>query len=198
MKLLLTMAAILAPLFSQSLDEAVQSYEKKDYKAAELTLRELVNADPDNGRAQLYLGLALASQGRIKDAKPLFLKARGLLKDSDAAEVGLAKVYIDARDFEKAQQSLDSARSINPDNADLPYNQGMVDLGRQDYSAAAKNFEIATGMDSGNAYAHYYAGLAYNSLKRPDKMIEHFTAFLKLAPDAPEAKKVQSILKVVR
>lgn len=198
MKLLLTMAVILAPVFSQSLDEAVQSYEKKDYKAAELALRDLVNADPDNGRAQLYLGLALASQGKSKDAKPVFLKARGLLNNSDAAEVGLAKVYIDERDFDQAQQSLDSARGINPDNPDLPFNQGMVDLGRKDYSAAAKNLSLAAERDPGNAYAHYYAGLAYNSLKKPDKMIEHFTAFLKLAPEAPEAKKVQSILKVIK
>lgn len=198
MKLLLTMAVILTPLFSQSLDDAVQSYEKKDYKAAELALRDLINADPENGRAQLYLGLALASQGKTKDAKPALLKARGLLKDSDAAAVGLAKAYIDERDFDKAQQSLDSARSINPDNPDLPFNQGMVDLGRKDYSAAARNLSTAAERDPGNAYAHYYAGLAYNSLKQPDKMIEHFTAFLQMAPDAPEAKKVQSILKVVR
>jgi regulator of sirC expression with transglutaminase-like and TPR domain len=48
------------------------------------------------------------------------------------------------------------------------------------------------------AYAHYYAGLAYNGVRRPDKMLTHFELFLKLKPDAPEARKVRSVMRTVR
>ena len=43
-----------------------------------------------------------------------------------------------------------------------------------------------------------YAGLSYNALKRPDKMIDHFQKFMKLAAKAPEADRVQSILRATR
>ena len=53
-------------------------------------------------------------------------------------------------------------------------------------------------MNPENPYAHYYAGLAYNQIKRPDKMLEHFRTFLKLAPEAPEAPKVRALLRGIR
>ena len=36
------------------------------------------------------------------------------------------------------------------------------------------------------AYAHYYAALAYQRQRQLPKTAEHFDAFLRLAPDAPE------------
>ena len=66
-----------------------------------------------------------------------------------------------------------------------------------DNAAAIDDLEKAMAKNPGNAYAHYYAGVAYNGLKRTDKMVEHFQHFLRLAPRAPEAKKIQSVLRAV-
>ena len=38
------------------------------------------------------------------------------------------------------------------------------------------------------------AELAYNGAKRPDKMLTQFEMFIRLKPDAPEAKKVRAVL----
>ena len=40
------------------------------------------------------------------------------------------------------------------------------------------------------AYAHYYAALAYQRQRQLPKTAEHFDAFLRLAPDAPERSAV--------
>jgi hypothetical protein len=40
--------------------------------------------------------------------------------------------------------------------------------------------------------------MAYNGLKRPDKMLTHFELFLKMKPDAPEARKVNSVVRAAR
>jgi hypothetical protein len=48
------------------------------------------------------------------------------------------------------------------------------------------------------AYAHYYAGMAYNKAKRVDLMATHFERFLKLAPAAPERPVVESVMRTVR
>ena len=37
-----------------------------------------------------------------------------------------------------------------------------------------------------------------NGLRRPDKMLTHFQLFLKMKPDAPEARKVRAVLKTAR
>lgn len=84
------------------------------------------------------------------------------------------------------------------DNAEAPYYLGLAYVGKKNYAEAAKQLEKALEMDPHNDYAHYYLGQVYSSLKRPDKMVDHFTTFLKRQPDAPEADKVRSVLRAVR
>jgi regulator of sirC expression with transglutaminase-like and TPR domain len=71
-------------------------------------------------------------------------------------------------------------------------------LHRENHAAAVKALERAIKLDPKKAYSHYYAGIAYGNLKRPDKMAEHFQYFLRLAPEAPEAAKVRSYLRSLR
>jgi lipoprotein NlpI len=93
---------------------------------------------------------------------------------------------------------LDEAQAVNPDNAEVYYYRGVLAAHRKDYKAAAESLERAVKLEPDHAYAHYHAGLAYNLLKRPDKMLEHFQAFLKLAPDAPEAQKIRTVVRSAR
>ncbi len=44
------------------------------------------------------------------------------------------------------------------------------------------------------AYAYLWRGQAYYRKKQPDKMVNDFQTFLKLAPNAPEAATVQQLL----
>jgi hypothetical protein len=48
------------------------------------------------------------------------------------------------------------------------------------------------------AYAHYYAALAYQRQRQLPKTAEHFDAFLRLAPDAPERSAVIAILRTIK
>ena len=48
------------------------------------------------------------------------------------------------------------------------------------------------------AYAHYYAALAYQRQRQLSKTAEHFDAFLRLAPDAPERSAVLAILRTIK
>jgi tetratricopeptide (TPR) repeat protein len=113
-------------------------------------------------------------------------------------QVDLARAYVELKDWDKAEAALRAAQEINADNPEIHYLRGRVAAARKNYAAAAADFEKAIELNPRHAYAHYYAGIAYNSLKRPDKTVQHFNIFLKLAPDAPEAEKVQSLLRALR
>ena len=80
----------------------------------------------------------------------------------------------------------------------MPFYRGQLALAQKNYKAAAADLEKAIELDPDNAHAHYYAGLAYNGLKRPDQMVKQFQVFLRMAPNAPEAAKVRSVLRAVR
>jgi len=69
---------------------------------------------------------------------------------------------------------------------------------RQEWQAAATEFDRVTEINPSNAYAHYYGGLMHYRANRPDRMANHFEQFLKLAPEAPERPEVTQIMKTVR
>lgn len=78
------------------------------------------------------------------------------------------------------------------------YQLGMVRAHQNDYTGAASELARAVDLKPDFAYAHYYAGLSFYRLREISPMVNHFEAFLRLAPDAPERPQVESILRTVR
>ncbi len=93
---------------------------------------------------------------------------------------------------------MEKAAKVDNDSSQIFYVRGVIKAGQRDFKGAVEDLEAAINKDERHAYAHYYAGLSYNALKRPDKMIDHFQKFMKLASKAPEAGRVQSILRATR
>jgi tetratricopeptide (TPR) repeat protein len=169
-------------------DRGVDLYRQGKFADAQSELTKVLQASPDDARAHRYLGLALVEQHKPSDAEPHLNKANELDPSGDT-KLALARLYVEQKDYDKAQATLNDA-----DGADRDYVRGMLQLGRQQNSEAAASLESYLQKNPDNAYAHYYAGLAYNAAKRPDKMLTHFELFLRLRPDAPEAKKVRAVL----
>lgn len=78
------------------------------------------------------------------------------------------------------------------------YQLGLARTRKEEWAGAAEAFARAAELNPNFAYAHYYAGLSYSRVKRPDQVVKHFETFLKLAPKAPERSAVQSLLKTIR
>jgi tetratricopeptide (TPR) repeat protein len=180
------------------LERGIDLYNARKYAEAEQLLAQVVQQNGENARAHEYLGLARLSSGKLDEAYAELSRAEELAPASDSVKVGLARVLIEKKEFDRAEEALKKAREINGDNVDVPLYSGSVKLAKRNYQDAIKDLNDAIARKPDNAYAHYYAGLAYNGLKRPDKMVDSFQTFLKLAPDAPEAEKVRSLLRSVR
>jgi len=78
------------------------------------------------------------------------------------------------------------------------YQLGLAETRRENWQAGGDAFAKATELNPTFAYAHYYAGLAYSRVKRPDLVSKHLEMFLKLAPKAPERTAVTSLLRSIR
>lgn len=169
-------------------DRGVDLYNQGKYAQAQSELAKAVESNPDDARAQRFLGLALVEQHKPAEAQEHLAKANEL-DPSGNSKLALARMYIEQKDFDKAEDLLKDAQG-----EDLNYVRGLLQLNRQQNKEAAASLESYLQDHPNHPYAHYYAGLAYNGDKRPDKMLTHFEIFMRLKPDAPEAKKVRAVL----
>ena len=169
-------------------DRGVDLYRQGKYAEAQSELSKAVAASPDDARAHRFLGLSLVEQHKASEAQEHLAKANELDPSGDS-KLALARMYIEQKDLDKAEELLKDANG-----EELDYVRGLLQFNRQQNSEAAASFERYLQDHPNQPYAHYYAGLAYNGAKRPDKMLTHFAIFVKLKPDAPEARKVRAVL----
>lgn len=78
------------------------------------------------------------------------------------------------------------------------YQLGLSASKANDWGTAVPAFTKAVELKPDFAYAHYYAALAYQRQRNLAKTAEHFDAFLRLAPDAPERGAVIAILRTIK
>jgi tetratricopeptide (TPR) repeat protein len=100
-----------------------------------------------------------------------------------------------------AGRALDLARrAIEADggNPFAHYQLGLAAAKANDWATAVAAFTRAIEVKPDLAYAHYYAALAYQRQRQLSKTAEHFDAFLRLAPDAPERSAVLAILRTIK
>jgi len=187
--LLLAVAGAPFAARAQNVDQAVERYSKAEYSEAESDLRKAVDAKPDDARANRYLGLALLEQEKNSEAEK-FLKKADEVESTGETKAALARFYAEQKDFGKAESMLEGASG-----SDAAYARGMVAFNNKKYEEAAAQLESFLESHPKHAYAHYYAGMAYNGLRRQDKMLNHLEMFMRLKPNAREARAVRSILK---
>jgi tetratricopeptide (TPR) repeat protein len=173
-------------------DHGIDLYRQGKFADAQAELAKAAEQSADDAQAHRYLGLALVEMHKPADAEPHLNKANEL-DPSNESKLALARLYVEQKQYDKAQSLLDSA-----DGPSKEYVRGLLLLGRNQSADAAGTLEHYLQGNPNDAYAHYYAGLAYSAAKRPDKMMTHFELFLKLRPDAPEAKKVRAVLSTGR
>jgi tetratricopeptide (TPR) repeat protein len=93
------------------------------------------------------------------------------------------------------------ASAVGPPNPTLAmahYQLGLVQAHKSELENAAASFGRAVTAEPSFAYAHYYAGLMYSRIQRVDQTAVYWEAFLTLAPKAPEAAQVLSIMRTLR
>jgi len=152
------------------------------------------NGDP----ASTYLAAqSLMKLDRNDQASAQMSKLRG----SDQAGwklVGESGEAMLANDTARAVDLARRAVEADGGNPFAQYQLGLSASKASDWGTAVAGFTKAIELKPDFAYAHYYAALAYQRQRQLPKTAEHFDAFLRLAPDAPERSAVAAILRTIK
>ena len=161
-----------------------------------------------------YEQVVEAAQGA--DPASTFLAAQALIKlnrnDGAAAEmarlrasgnqswqlVGESGEALIANDTGRAVDLARRATEADGENPFAFYQLGLAASKATDWGAADAAFSRTIQLKPDFAYAHYYAALVHQRLRQLPKAAEHFDAFLRLAPDAPERSAVLAIMRTLK
>jgi cytochrome c-type biogenesis protein CcmH/NrfG len=94
--------------------------EREDLKAAKY-LREIIDKDPTNHEAWLYLGIALRRIEEYDDAVKCFEKATELKSYSEEAWGLLTTTLMDQGYIDKAKKAIEKAGRLNPSNDHIQF-----------------------------------------------------------------------------
>jgi tetratricopeptide (TPR) repeat protein len=180
---------IVLPLAAQ--EDARKLFEAGKYKEAVAKIPG--DASPEG----LYLkGLSYRKLDQNDEAKAAFRSMEQGGEDWKA--VGESAVALVDGDVDRAVEMAKTAVERNGGLAQAQYQLGLAYEAKGEHGPAAEAFAKAAEAQPQMAYAHYNAGMNYYKAKRVDKMAVYFENFLKLAPNAPERKAVESILRTLR
>jgi tetratricopeptide (TPR) repeat protein len=153
---------------------------------------------------------------RDGDPASTFLAAQSLLKldrnDGAVAEftrlrasenpswrlIGESGEALIANDPGRATDLARRAVEADGGNPFAHYQLGLAAARASDWGNAVSGLTRAIELKPDFAYAHYYAALAYQRQRQLPKAAQHFDAFLRLAPDAPERGAVAAILRTIK
>src|SRR5271166_808996 len=104
-------------------ERAAQEFRNNDWPAAERDFREIVNRDPSNIFAHMYLGQTLFRQERYAEAATYFQETRGLQKSSKQLNTTQNRILTDqlimsygiTGEIKKALALLDDAIGSDPE-----------------------------------------------------------------------------------
>lgn len=192
---LLAFAAVLAwsgsAIAAEQKPEVQRLFQSGSYEQA-------VEAARDGDPASTYL----AAQSLLRlDRSDRAGEEMARLRGSDQPGwrlVGESGEALIANDAGRAVELARRAIEADGGNPFAQYQLGLAASKGGDWGTAVAAFLRAVELKPDFAYAHYYAALAFQRQRQLPKTAEHFDAFLRLAPEAPERSAVLAILRTIK
>jgi len=157
---------------------------------AEEVFHRAVKINPDFAPAHAHLGLLYVQKGRAQDAVPQLREALRLDPTRrDAAEALVRILQDQARDAVAKGNSgealafLSEARKCAPDNPDVQFELGTIELQVSLLEDAVKAFQRSLELRANNPLALYDLGRAFLGLSRFEDARQQFARYVDARPD---------------
>jgi protein O-GlcNAc transferase len=160
---------------------------------AETIWRQVLELEPNNGKAYNNLGNALRRQGKIDEALAAHQKALQLNPNDAEAYVGIGNVLNAQGKSEEALASHQKALQLNPKLA-IAYN-GLGNALRQQkkLDAAVAAYQKAIQLNPNYALAYYNLGITLRQQKKLDAAVAAYQKAIQLNPNDADAYYYLSI-----
>jgi|GEM_PF-1607697 len=135
------------------LDRGVKQVHSGDYTAAAETLRGILEEDPGNRDARIWLARALSFSGDFGGGEQEYRKVLSDLPGDVEARLGLADVLAWQKRYREAMLILNDLAKERPDDPEVGVRQGKVALWDGKPEEAKRTFEKTLSLDPGNEEA---------------------------------------------
>lgn len=184
------------------LQNGINFFSNNDIPNAINSFNKVIQADPNNPAAYYFLGMCLEKQGNNDGALNKYNLA--VSKKSEYVDALLAKgnLLVKMKQFANSIEPLNKIIQLftekqwgpNPLLGNAYYTLGLAYYNLNNQDLALTNFQNAITINPQHAYAHYFLGMTFYNKNKKDLAIEQLNIFLQLAPSAPEAPQVRSLL----
>lgn len=154
--------------------------------------------NPLSAKARSSLGALLIARGATEEGRGRLMEAIGLNPKLSDPYYNLARLAYDRGDYVSARRWSDEALRLAPGLPDYWVLRALIleAQGRWDHSGAA--LRRALVLRPWDPLAHYNLGRHYLRWGQPDAAVEHWTRFLELAPDDPDAPRLAELVLRLR
>ncbi len=140
-------------------------------------------------------GAAFYQAGFLEQALPYLEQVVARDPNNFKSQLALGQINLSLDRLEPAESHLEAARAVREDSAELWNNLGGLDMARDDYAAAARDFERALKIDPKASYALANLAQAYSQLGRTQEAEATFRRALDADPgDADAADRLGLLL----
>lgn len=160
----------------------------RDCEQILILLNKALEQKPDFGDAMLEKGWCLNELNRSKEAIPVLIKAKLVLKNNYQVYYELAHAYYYSGSSDSALKYFKETLKIKPEHC--PALIGIGDLYREKNSNTTEAiywYRKALEVDSNHKKTNYWIGWCYNGIKNYDSAIYYLQKVLMVEPSNPLA-----------
>ncbi len=167
----------------------VRVLQQRDSEAEELFIHA-TDKKPDFAPARAHLGLLYVQKGRTEEALPQLREAVRIdpsRRDASDALLRIledqARVAVESGDYAKALPSLIEAEKYAPENFDVQFELGTVELQMSLWENAVATFQRGLKLRPNDPLALYSLGRAYMGLSKFEEARQQFASYAEARPD---------------
>lgn len=135
------------------------------------------------------MGQIYKEQGKIDEAIALMDQARSMFPQDASLLIDEAYIYYQIGDKDKFKQLLQDASVLEPENADIQYNIGVINLDQKDYEAAREAFKAALEIDP--AYSNAALNMSTTYIREGNEIAEQMNNLGNSAADNVKYEKLK-------
>lgn len=180
-------------------DLGVFAYEDGDFEESSTLLLKAVTLDPENARANYYLGQAYAKLDQPGEAEFYLTSAFFIDPQIPGLKYSLGILFFEKEDYEQALTKFEEVAAENPSDVLALYYSGISRYKLDQYETAEKELLKAAMMSptiEGNGY--YYAGICSYQLEHFDEAVKQFEHVVDVTDSKDLKNNSQSWIQSIR
>jgi tetratricopeptide (TPR) repeat protein len=124
----------------KNFDLGIKSYAKKEYANAVEHFSKVTKSYPKHSKSYYYRGICYIKSSKEQLALLDFNHLLNTHQLEDKAHIEIGKIFMGQMNYTKASESFDKAKKINPKNALIYYQEGILYYKRKKYDQSIISF----------------------------------------------------------